>query len=149
MSAFIESFVTAASVTPFDIRKGKFEPRDASGNTAWKADHFPFAVVRLGLDTEFSGESPNEPSLSDEVDAVEVPFIVTASGLTFDAVRVVQNGLRAALNRHRLIVPGWHCSQLRQTSRMAATEDDSVSVDHLHPWFAVDEYRMTATKEIR
>ena len=148
MSDFISAFADRVSAeTPFTVHKGRFQPRDAQGVSDYSPDDFPFIVVRMGLDEEFSGGGRDAPALDDVVDAVEVPLMVTYSGMSFDSVRVLQNATRAAMNRASLVVAGWHCGRLRQSPRLAPTEDDDVTVNYSHPWFAVDEYRLIATRE--
>lgn len=110
---------------------------------------YPYVVLWSDLGLEFSGDQPGwDDSLADLPDALEVNIRATYVGLSKESVAVLARRTRAALNRAVLEVEGWTCAPLRQAPLSGITADESVQIGQMHPHFAVDEYRLIATREL-
>ena len=106
-------------------------------------------VLWSDLGLEFSGDQPGwDDSLADLPDALEVNIRATYVGLSKESVAVLARRTRAALNRAVLEVEGWTCAPLRQAPLAGIAADESVQIGQMHPHFAVDEYRLIATREL-
>lgn len=135
MIQFLEA---AADLIPFDVHLYK-RPDDAP---------YPFVVLWADGGWEFSGDEPGwDSSLEDDPDSLELNIRATYSGMSKESVNVLLSRTRAALNRATLVVPGWHCNRLVQSPVLGIGSDESVQLQHGHPYFAVDEYRLIATRE--
>lgn len=140
MSAFLDA---AAALVPFATHLYEFDPRRAPRPT-----DYPFVVLWADPGLEFSGNEPGwDDSLADEVDALELNIHATYTGLSKESVGVLIRRTRGALNRARLIVPGWECSRLKQAPIQGIQKDRDVQVGHGNPFYAIDEYRLIATRE--
>lgn len=134
--------------TVFTVYENKAEPRDRDGQVvALAPSHFPYVIVGSGLRHDFSGNTRFEDSLADMADALELPLRVTYAGLNADSVGVLQAAVRAAVDRTHLSVPGWSPARIKVAPLLAAQDDTTVAFGGLHPWHAVDEYRLITSKE--
>lgn len=110
---------------------------------------YPYVVVWSDLGMEFSGDMPGwDDSLADLPDALDLGLRVTYVGLSKESVAVLARRTRAALNRAVLDVEGWTCGPLRQAPLTGIEVDEAVQIGQTHPYLAVDEYRLIATKEL-
>lgn len=110
---------------------------------------YPYVVVWSDLGLEFSGDVPGwDDSLADLPDALEVTLRATYVGLSKQSVSILVRRTRAALNRSVLDVEGWTCGPLRQAPLTGIEVDEAVQIGHTHPYMAVDEYRLIASKEL-
>ena len=110
---------------------------------------YPYVVLWSDLGLEFSGDMPGwDDSLADLPDALELTLRATYVGLSKEAVSILARRTRAALNRAALDVEGWTCSPLRQAPLTGIEVDEAVQIGQTHPYLAVDEYRLIATKEL-
>lgn len=142
MIQFLEA---AALFVPADFPVHLME-HDPDGDP--EAGQYPHVVLWSDPGWEFSGNEPGwDHSLRDEPDALELNIRATYTGLTKESAAVVLSRTRAALNRARPLVAGWACSRLGQAPLMGIQADKTIQVGHGHPYYAVDEYRLIATKE--
>lgn len=140
----IQFLDAAKTLVPFKVHLFEFTP----GRDPMPAD-YPFVVLWADGGWEFSGNEPGwDDSLADVVDGVEVSIRATYTGLTKESANVLLTRTRAALNRATLTVPGWHCSRLKQSPVQGIQADRALQVGHGNPYYAIDEYRLIATKEI-
>lgn len=146
MNPFIDAFAGRVREIGFDAHVNMFDPRDERGVSNFRPDHFPYAVIAPGLEYEFSGNGRWDGTLADIADGIELPIRVTMSGLTVESVQVLQDKIRPAMNRADLDVDGWTRTRLKMTPLSRLTEDTTVTVGNLYPWFAVDEYRLIARR---
>lgn len=146
VNPFITAFADRLRGLGVTTHENVFDPRDAQGESNFRAEHFPYAVVSPGLEYEFSGNGRFDPAVADLVDGVELPIRVTISGLTIESVLVVQQKIRPVMNRADLAVPGWSETRLKMTPLSRPAEDTTITVSGLSPWFAVDEYRLIASR---
>ena len=110
---------------------------------------YPYVVLWSDLGLEFSGDQPGwNDSLADLPDALEINLRATYVGLSKESVAVLARRTRAVLNRAVLEVDGWTCAPLRQAPLAGIAADESVQIEQTHPHFAVDEYRLIATREL-
>ena len=108
---------------------------------------YPYVVLWGDLGDESSG-GPDGDSLEDVPDVLSLRVRATYAGLTGDSVLIHCRNVRAALNRKRPAVAGWHTSELRQTSLMDVQVDRDVTITGTgaHPLFAVDEFTLVSNK---
>lgn len=140
----IEAIRAAAELVPFTVHEYEFEPGRAP-----KPTDYPFVVLWADPGLEFSGNTPGwDDSLADEVDAIELDIRATYTGMSKESVGVLARRTREALNRTILVVPGWACSRLKQSPVQGIQRDRDVQVGHGNPYYAIDEYRLIATREI-
>lgn len=140
MIQFLEA---AAALVPFTTHLFKHS------SDAPSAADYPFVALWADGGWEFSGDAPGwDSSLQDDPDALELNIRATYTGLSKESVNVLLTRTRPVLNRATLVVPGWTCSRLKQSPVLGIDSDESVQLQHGHPYFAVDEYRLIATKEI-
>lgn len=141
MSEFLKA---AAALVPFTTHEYEFAPGRSPA-----ASDYPFVVLWADTGWEFSGNEPGwDDSLADEVDALELNIRATYTGLSKESVGVLIRRTRPVLNRATLQVPGWSCSRLKQSPVQGIEKDRDVQVGLGHPFYAIDEYRLIATKEI-
>jgi hypothetical protein len=134
----IQFLEAAKSLVPFTVHLFK-APSGAA---------HPFVVLWADGGWEFSGDTPGwDASLQDDPDSLELNIRATYSGLTKESVGVLLTRTRAVLNRATLDVPGWYCNRLVQSPVLGIDSDESVQLQHGHPFYAVDEFRLIATKE--
>ena len=132
----------------FTTYENKADPRDHRGEVvALSPAHFPYVIVSSGLRYDFSGNTRFEDSLADKADALELPLRVTYAGMNADSVNVLQSGVRAALDRTHLHVPGWSPARIKVSPLLTVQDDTTLAFSGLHPWHAVDEYRVITSKE--
>lgn len=107
---------------------------------------YPYVVLWADLGTPFSGDDRYTDSLGDFADAIHVTVRATYVGLSPEAAAIVAEKTRAALDRQSLTEGGWSCDRLRVSPVLGIDSDESVQLRHGHPYYAVDEYRVIATK---
>lgn len=146
VNPFITAFADRLRDIGLQTHENIFDPRNDQGESNFVADNFPYVVVSPGLDYEFSGNGRFQPSVADLVDGIELPIRVTMSGLTIDSVLIIQKRIRPVMNRADLAVPGWTETRLKMTPLSRPAEDTTITVGTLSPWFAVDEYRLIASR---
>lgn len=138
----IQFLETAADLVPFDTHLFR------SPSATPDADNYPFVVLWADGGWEFSGDMPGwDNSLEDDPDSLELNIRATYSGLSKESVNVLLTRTRAVLNRARLDVPGWYCNRLVQSPVLGIDSDESVQLQHGNPYFAIDEFRLIATRE--
>lgn len=137
-------FLDAAELlVPFTVHQFEFTPgREPVGSD------YPFVVLWADGGWEFSGDLAGwDSSLSDDPNHLELNIRATYTGLTKESANVLLTRTRAVLNRAKLSVPGWSCSRLKQAPLQGIQADKSVQIGGRHPHYAVDEFRLIATKE--
>ncbi len=140
MKVFYEA---AAALVPFKTHLFQHDPPEKP-----TAADFPYVVLWGDLGWEFSGDQPGwDASLADLPDHLELNIQATYTGISKESVDVVLRGTRKALNRAVLTVPGYHCNPLKQRPEFGIDSDKSVQLSHGHPYYAVDEYHLIASKE--
>lgn len=138
-----EFYEAAADLVPFDTHLFRYDPEGTPS-----ADDYPHVVLWGDLGWEFSGDQPGwDASLSDKPDHVELTIHANYVGLSREAVNLLARRTREALNRAVLTVPGYHCNPLKQRPVFGIDSDESVQLSHGHPYYAVDEYHLIASKE--
>ena len=136
-----EFFEAAASLVPFRTYLFRVDGTPS-------ASQYPHVVLWGDLGWEFSGDQPGwDASLSDKPDHLELSIHATYAGLSKESVAGVASRTRAVLNRAVLTVPGYHCNPLKQRPEFGIDSDQSVQLSHGHPYYAVDEYHLIASKE--
>lgn len=137
----IEILRAAADHIPFTTHLFRADLTDPTAT-----DAYPYVVLWADLGTPFSGDDPWTSSLCDTPDQLALTIRATYVGLQTGAVDIVASRTRAALNCTALAVPGWHCDRMRVAPVLGIDSDESVQIRHGHPYYAVDEYRLVATK---
>ncbi|MDY6054345.1 hypothetical protein [Micrococcus sp.] len=107
---------------------------------------YPYVVLWADLGVPFSGDGRDSGSLGDRAAGLHLTIRATYVGLSPAAVAIVASKTRAALDRQALASEGWHCDRLRVFPVLGIDSDESVQLQHGHPYYAVDEYRVIATK---
>lgn len=107
---------------------------------------FPYVALWGSTGDESSG-GPDGDSLEDVPDVLSLNIRATYAGLTGDSMMIVCRNVRAALNRKKPVVPGWLSGKLRQSSLMDGQADLSISINGVHPVYAVDEYSLVSHKQ--
>lgn len=141
---FISAFADRVREIGFTVHQDMFDPRDAAGQSNFRPENFPYVVVSSGLEYEFSGNGRFDGALADLIDGIELPIRVTMAGMLADSVKVLQQKIRPVMNRADLGVEGWTKTRLKMTPLARSDMDTTVTVGGMHPWFAVDEYRLIA-----
>ena len=107
---------------------------------------YPYVCLWGDLGDESSG-GPDGDSLCDVPDVLMLRVRATYAGLTGDALGIVADKVRGALNRKTPVVAGWAVSKLRQSPLMDAQTDFDVTIPNIgHPIFAVDEFALVSNK---
>lgn len=137
----IELLRAAGKKIPFTTHLLRADLPDPSDQAA-----YPYVVLWADLGTPFSGDDRYTDSLCDRADATHVTIRATYVGLSSEAAAIVAEKTRAALDRQPLAGGDWSCDRVRVTPVLGIDSDESVQLRHGHPYYAVDEYRVIATK---
>jgi len=137
----IELLRAAAARVPFPVHEFRADP-DVPADPA----NYPYVVLWADLGERFTRHGPRATSLADLAPYEQLAIRATYVGLGVEAVDIVARRTRDALDRVTLRVPGWVCQRMKVSPVLGIDSDESVQIDHGHPYFAVDEYTLTALR---
>lgn len=107
---------------------------------------YPYVVLGGDGGWDFSGDGPELPSLSAELDSKEMRVTATMAGTSVSTLDWVLKQVRPVLSGKKPNVQGWICSAMEQAPLVNIRPDRDISLGGLHPLFMVDEYVFTATR---
>lgn len=107
---------------------------------------YPYVVLGGDGGWDFSGDGPEEPSLSAELDSVEMRVTATMAGTSTASLNSIFKKVRPSLSGTKPIVPGWSCSEMVQAPLVGIRPDRDININTLNPIFMVDEYVFIATR---
>ncbi|NQD40513.1 hypothetical protein [Glutamicibacter halophytocola] len=138
-----EFYDAVAELLPVDVKVSFF---NAKLSTPPAPSDYPYAVIGGDGGWDFSGDGPEEPSLTAELDGKEFRVMITLAGTSISSLDFVLKRVRPALSGKKPVVAGWSCSTMEQAPLVGIRPDRDISVDGLNPLFMVDEYVFTATR---
>ncbi|WP_309080278.1 hypothetical protein [Zhihengliuella sp.] len=109
-------------------------------------EDYPYTVVWGTAPTEFSGESFDDPSLSGDPDAVSLEMRLTYAALSVTSLDHLIKGVHEALVRAKPTVAGYACGPINLRSLLPIQPDRDLHVGGRNPFYAVDEFTLTATR---
>jgi len=107
---------------------------------------YPYVVLGGDAGWDFSGDGPELPSLSAELDGKEMRVMATMAGTSISSLDFVIKRVRQGLSGKKPVVPGWACSDMVQAPLLNIQPDRDISIGGMNPIFMVDEYVFTATR---